>query len=91
MMYPGVEARGSKIRIAFHYLEQRCRETLSRSPTPANLKQTARLRSEILQKMGIDAFDYCHSISRNRNGAGLNWELRQQKPQLTAFRYPDFD
>ena len=58
MFYPGVEARGAKIRVIFHYLGQRCRETLALSPTPTNLKQAARLRSEIQQKIDIDAFDY---------------------------------
>lgn len=58
MAYPGVEARGSKIRITVHFREQRCRETLALSPTPTNLKVAARLRAEILQKIEIDAFDY---------------------------------
>jgi len=58
MVYPGVEARGSKIRINFHFKQQRCRETLALSPTPANLKQAARLRAEIQQKIAIDTFDY---------------------------------
>ncbi len=58
MAYPGVEARGSKIRITVHFREQRCRETLALSPTPANLKLAARMRAEILHKIEIDAFDY---------------------------------
>ena len=73
MTYPGVEARGSKIRIFFHYLEQRCRETLALSPTPTNLKQVARLRSEILQKIDINAFDYgqCFPKSKRLRKLGL--------------------
>ena len=64
MVYPGVEARGSKIRINFHYKQQRCRETWARSPTPANLKQAALLRAEILQKIALDGSFGCETQSR---------------------------
>lgn len=57
--YTGVEARGSTIRVVFQFRGKRCRETLRLSPTPTNLKQAARLCAEILQKIEIDAFDYC--------------------------------
>ena len=86
--YPGVEVRGAAIRMTFHWQGQRCRETLALCPTPANLKQAARLRAEILQKIAIDAFDYAEFFPESKRLCKLGltpqtlaptfWQLSQQ-------------
>ena len=54
----GVRARVSTIQIDFRYRGVRCRETIKRKPTSANLQYAERLRAEILRKIEIDQFVY---------------------------------
>jgi len=54
----GVEPRGAGIRITFWYREQRCRETLALTPSPANLNAAARLRDEIMRNIALGKFEY---------------------------------
>lgn len=56
--YTGVEARGQSIRITFSYKGKRRRETLQILPSPANIKYAARLRGQILNEIGLGAFNY---------------------------------
>lgn len=82
MNHPGVEVRGSAIRITFPFLGQRCRETLALSPTPANLKHAARLRAEILDKINIDGFDYGKYFPKSKRLRRLRMERTRQAPSF---------
>lgn len=54
----GLEVRESTIRMHFMYKNVRCRETIKLSPTKANFKYCANLRTEILNKIARNEFDY---------------------------------
>ncbi len=62
----GIEARENAIRLQFQWRGQRCRETLSLAPTPANLKYAQRLRGEILRKIEFGQFNYAEYFPNSK-------------------------
>lgn len=54
----GVEVRPGNIRISFTWQETRCRETIHREPSPANLKYAERLVVEIRRRIELGNFRY---------------------------------
>lgn len=93
----GVEPRQETIRITFQYQGRRCRESLQLDPTkPANVKFAARLRDEILSRIGRGTFVYAEYFpdSPRANPAGPDrrtlvrdyfprW-LDRQRPRVKA-------
>lgn len=82
--YPGVEARGSSIRVVFQYEGRRCRETLRLIPTPDNLKQAARLRERLRQQIAFGTFDYAASFPGSRRARALGRDRRSRVPTFAA-------
>ena len=54
----GLEVRESTIRMHFMYKNVRCRETIKLAPSKSNFKYCANLRTEILNKIARNEFDY---------------------------------
>ncbi|MCE3269028.1 MAG: hypothetical protein K0R49_1280, partial [Burkholderiales bacterium] len=57
-MPQGVEIRGKYLRIIFMYNNQRYRESIKLSPSKQNIKYCANLRTEILNKIARNEFNY---------------------------------
>jgi integrase len=62
----GVELRETSIRLSFTWQGQRCRETLDRHPTPANIKYAERLAAEINRKIDNGTFDYAEYFPHSK-------------------------
>lgn len=66
--YDGVRSCSSKsIEIDFIFRGQRCRETFSIAPTPANLKKVAQHRATILDAIARNVFDYAVTFPESKN------------------------
>lgn len=63
----GIYAREASIRIFFIHDGERYYETLSISPTPANLKYAASVRKEILRRIEIGTFDFSEFFPKSKN------------------------
>ncbi|MFZ5698754.1 MAG: tyrosine-type recombinase/integrase [Pseudomonadota bacterium] len=55
---PGIEVRGDSIRVTFTVAGERCRETLTWSPTAANIARAGRLRARIVDEIRHGCFRY---------------------------------
>lgn len=69
----GIRARGKGIQIDFYYHGERCLETLSIPPTPANLKFAAQKRSAIQHEIATNTFDYAKHFPNSRKVVKLGF------------------
>lgn len=95
---PGVRATSeSSIQIDFRYKGVRCRERLSLSPTPANLKYAKRLKATIEHEIATNTFDYSRhfpdsrraKLLRNGSGATLRTALLSYADSLANELQPE--
>ncbi len=63
----GIAVRGESIRLTFHYLGERRRETVRLKPTAQNLRYAELKRNQILYEIEIGSFNYGDHFPESRN------------------------
>lgn len=67
----GIEVRGKYLRIMFMYNNHRCRETIKLTPSKQNIKYCANLRTEILNKIARNEFNYAEYFPNSKTAISL--------------------
>lgn len=84
--YDGVRSRSAKsVEIDFIFRGQRCRETFSIAPTPANLKKVSQHRATILDAIARNVFDYAVTFPTSKNRFKF-----AERPQSAGLRIDDY-